>query len=65
MIRIYKRIHASLSQGDSGGGVIYKDMIYGVISFTGNPTHACVEPVAFMDICNPEYNQWIRDTIAK
>uniref|UniRef100_UPI003AAC021C thrombin-like enzyme elegaxobin-1 isoform X2 n=1 Tax=Centroberyx gerrardi TaxID=166262 RepID=UPI003AAC021C len=44
--------------GDSGGGVVYKNQIYGVISFTGNATHACVEPAGFMDVC--AYKDWIK-----
>ncbi|KAL7404689.1 hypothetical protein ABVT39_018374 [Epinephelus coioides] len=45
------------SHGDSGGGVVYNGMIYGVISFTANATHACVEAAAMMDVC--EYKEWI------
>ncbi|XP_049423498.1 kallikrein-8-like [Epinephelus fuscoguttatus] len=49
--------NVDISPGDSGGGVVYNDMIYGVISFHGNPTHACVEPAAMMDVCG--YKEWI------
>ncbi|XP_072249478.1 trypsin-2-like [Leuresthes tenuis] len=37
-------------QGDSGGGVLYQDEIYGVISFTGDHNKACSEPIGFMDV---------------
>nr|XP_046229425.1 cationic trypsin-like isoform X2 [Scatophagus argus] len=47
--------------GDSGGGVVFNNMIYGVISFTGSPSHALAEAAGFMDVC--EYSQWIQQTI--
>ncbi|XP_054459661.1 uncharacterized protein LOC129095293 [Anoplopoma fimbria] len=50
------------SPGDSGGGVVFKGKLYGVHSFTGNPTHACVEAAGFMDVCKEEYMDWILDT---
>ncbi|MEQ2301373.1 hypothetical protein AMECASPLE_035160 [Ameca splendens] len=43
--------------GDSGGGVVHNNMIYGVISATGNGSHACQSIVAVMDVC--EYMPWI------
>lgn len=49
--------------GDSGGGVVYNDIIYGVIAFTGDPEHVCNEAVGFMDVC--AYKDWIEKTIAK
>ncbi|XP_044042604.1 kallikrein-8-like isoform X1 [Siniperca chuatsi] len=49
--------------GDSGGGVVYEDKIYGVISFLGDRKHVCRKAAAFMDLCNPEYATWIRKTI--
>ncbi|XP_036960404.1 kallikrein-6-like [Acanthopagrus latus] len=49
--------------GDSGGGVVYQDKIYGVISFLGDPDNVCRKAGAFMDLCNPEYAKWIRETI--
>ncbi|XP_042340350.1 kallikrein-6-like [Plectropomus leopardus] len=49
--------------GDSGGGVVYKDKIYGVISFLGDPDRVCRKAAAFMDLCNPEYATWINQTI--
>ncbi len=54
----------SFSQGDSGGGVVHRNMIYGVISFLGDPHNVCRKAAAFMDICSPEYNMWIRQTVA-
>lgn len=55
--------YISLSQGDSGGGVVYKDKIYGVISFLGDPYNVCRTASAFMDLCNPKYAKWISKTI--
>ncbi|XP_035856797.1 kallikrein-6-like isoform X1 [Sander lucioperca] len=49
--------------GDSGGGVVYNDTIYGVISFLGDPDHVCRKATAFMDLCNPEYAAWIKKHI--
>ncbi|XP_040891114.1 kallikrein-8-like [Toxotes jaculatrix] len=49
--------------GDSGGGVVHGDEIYGVISFLGDPDKVCTTASAFMDLCNPEYIDWIRKTI--
>ncbi|XP_034740804.1 kallikrein-8-like [Etheostoma cragini] len=49
--------------GDSGGGVVYKDKIYGIISFLGDPYHVCRRAAAFMDLCNPEYAAWITRNI--
>ncbi|XP_032413733.1 anionic trypsin-2-like [Xiphophorus hellerii] len=37
--------------GDSGGGVVHNNMLYGVISFTGNRNYACRAPVGVMDVC--------------
>ncbi|XP_032422225.1 kallikrein-5-like [Xiphophorus hellerii] len=45
--------------GDSGSGVIFNDMIYGVIS-QGGLDYACQTPVAVMDVC--EYMDWIKQT---
>ncbi|XP_071391166.1 serine protease 1-like [Centroberyx affinis] len=49
--------------GDSGGGVVYQNQIYGVHCFTGDPKTACSEAAGFMDVC--EYKQWILSTIAR
>ncbi|XP_026215389.1 trypsin-like [Anabas testudineus] len=48
--------------GDSGGGVVANNMIYGVISF-GNQ-RVCRRPAAFMDLCHPDYEKWITDNIS-
>ncbi|KAI9529098.1 hypothetical protein NQZ68_013405 [Dissostichus eleginoides] len=45
-------------QGDSGGGVVFKKKIYGVISFTGDPVKACVAPSAATNVCH--YIDWIK-----
>lgn len=55
--------YLSLSQGDSGGGVVYQDKIYGVVSFLGDPVNVCRKAAAFMNLCNPEYAKWVRETI--
>ncbi|XP_073332089.1 granzyme F-like [Pagrus major] len=47
--------------GDSGGGVVVGNKIYGVISFTGDGTHAHAADAGFMDVC--EYEEWIKKTI--
>ncbi|XP_076741480.1 uncharacterized protein LOC112434942 [Maylandia zebra] len=49
--------------GDSGGGVVHNGRIYGVSSFVGDPDFVCRAPAAFMDLCDPEYADWIRKTI--
>ncbi|XP_054460550.1 anionic trypsin-2-like [Anoplopoma fimbria] len=57
-----KKDEVDISPGDSGGGVVYNNRIYGVISFTGNGTHACVAPAGFMDVCEKVYMDWIVKT---
>ncbi|KAM3623844.1 uncharacterized protein V6R79_016183 [Siganus canaliculatus] len=47
--------------GDSGGGVVFNGMIYGVIVRL-HPPYVCREAAAFMDLCHPDYAAWIRDT---
>ncbi|XP_071391168.1 snake venom serine protease nikobin-like [Centroberyx affinis] len=47
-----------ICHGDSGGGVVYQNQLYGVISFPGNMFHACTQPAVFMDVC--EYKEWIK-----
>ena len=56
--------HVCLSQGDSGGGVVYKDRIYGV-HVMGHPKEVCASPAVFMDLCYQPYFDWIKDTIKK
>ncbi|XP_060938711.1 serine protease 1-like [Limanda limanda] len=51
-----------LSQGDSGGGVVYRDRIYGV-HVRGHPTHAFAAPATSMDLCYQPYLKWIKNTI--
>uniref|UniRef100_A0A3Q2UL88 Trypsin-like n=1 Tax=Fundulus heteroclitus TaxID=8078 RepID=A0A3Q2UL88_FUNHE len=38
-------------QGDSGGGVVRNNMIYGVISAVRKDTPACQEPAYMMNVC--------------
>uniref|UniRef100_A0A669EJN3 trypsin n=1 Tax=Oreochromis niloticus TaxID=8128 RepID=A0A669EJN3_ORENI len=52
-----------ICRGDSGGGVVHNGRIYGVSSFVGDPDFVCRAPAAFMDLCDPEYADWIRKTI--
>ncbi|XP_017259835.1 anionic trypsin-2 isoform X2 [Kryptolebias marmoratus] len=47
--------------GDSGGGAVHNNRIYGVISFTFNRKRGCVAPAGIMDVC--EYKDWIDKTI--
>uniref|UniRef100_A0A3B3XNF3 Peptidase S1 domain-containing protein n=1 Tax=Poecilia mexicana TaxID=48701 RepID=A0A3B3XNF3_9TELE len=49
------------SRGDSGGGLVFKNRLYGVLSFLGDPDYAFIEPNGFMDVC--AYKHWIDDTI--
>lgn len=51
-------MYKSFSQGDSGGGVVYKEMIYGVHSSSG--VIACAQEARFMDVC--KYKDWIKKT---
>ncbi|XP_058496193.1 trypsin-4-like [Solea solea] len=51
-------------KGDSGGGVVYKNRIYGVIVVV-NANYTCTSPAAFMDICHNPYIQWINRIIAQ
>lgn len=48
--------NACLSQGDSGGGVVFNGMIYGVHESSFDNT--CPRISEFMDVC--EYMDWIR-----
>ncbi|XP_049426922.1 anionic trypsin-2-like isoform X13 [Epinephelus fuscoguttatus] len=45
------------NRGDSGGGVVYNGMIYGVISFGVKLAPACVDTDGYMDVC--AYKDWI------
>uniref|UniRef100_A0A3B5KPZ6 Peptidase S1 domain-containing protein n=1 Tax=Xiphophorus couchianus TaxID=32473 RepID=A0A3B5KPZ6_9TELE len=48
-------------QGDCGGGFVFKNRLYGVCVFTGDPLYALNKPSAFLDVC--AYKKWIDDTI--
>ncbi|XP_069385415.1 serine protease 1-like [Paralichthys olivaceus] len=48
--------------GDSGGGLVYNNMIYGVIVMV-HRTIVCGLPLLSMDLCHGPYNQWIRRII--
>uniref|UniRef100_A0A3B3VKG9 Peptidase S1 domain-containing protein n=1 Tax=Poecilia latipinna TaxID=48699 RepID=A0A3B3VKG9_9TELE len=37
--------------GDSGGGFVFKNRLYGVCVFTGDPLYALSAPSAFLDVC--------------
>ncbi|XP_035003114.1 thrombin-like enzyme elegaxobin-2 [Hippoglossus stenolepis] len=52
------------THGDSGGGVVYQDKIYGVI-VRGHATEVARWPLMTMDLCYGPYDQWIRNTIAQ
>uniref|UniRef100_A0A3B3TMZ4 Anionic trypsin-2-like n=1 Tax=Poecilia latipinna TaxID=48699 RepID=A0A3B3TMZ4_9TELE len=49
------------SAGDSGGGWVFNNRLYGVHVRTGDPIYACSAPAYFMDVCG--YRKWIDDTI--
>ncbi|XP_029950410.1 snake venom serine protease KN13-like [Salarias fasciatus] len=51
-----------ICRGDSGGGVEYDHKIYGVISFTGDPSFACTEAAGIIDVCS--YMNWIKNIIS-
>ncbi|XP_026158885.1 thrombin-like enzyme gyroxin B2.1 [Mastacembelus armatus] len=52
-----------VSPGDSGGGVVFNNRIYGVNAFTGNSHYACQAPAGFVDLCGGDYLKWIRKVI--
>uniref|UniRef100_A0A3P9QI89 Trypsin-like n=1 Tax=Poecilia reticulata TaxID=8081 RepID=A0A3P9QI89_POERE len=49
------------SAGDSGGGWVFNNRLYGVHVLTDDEVYACSEPAYFMDVCG--YKKWIDDTI--
>ncbi|XP_032413746.1 kallikrein 1-related peptidase b11-like [Xiphophorus hellerii] len=49
------------SKGDSGGGVVFKNRLYGVCVFTSSYKYADNGPAGVMDVCG--YKKWIDDTI--
>ncbi|XP_034535189.1 anionic trypsin-2-like [Notolabrus celidotus] len=58
--KLYQSQGKDTSPGDSGGGVVYNNMIYGVHTFTLNSDYGCVAPAGFVDVC--EYKEWIKKT---
>uniref|UniRef100_A0A3P9P7Q3 Peptidase S1 domain-containing protein n=1 Tax=Poecilia reticulata TaxID=8081 RepID=A0A3P9P7Q3_POERE len=50
-----------VAYGDSGGGFVFKNRLYGVLVFLGDPTYAFSAPNGFLDVCG--YKKWIHDTI--
>ncbi|XP_047434064.1 alpha-fibrinogenase albofibrase-like [Mugil cephalus] len=50
--------------GDSGGGVVFNGRLYGLIAFSVNATRAGEDAIGFLDLCHPDYLQWIETTIA-
>ncbi|KAI9529099.1 hypothetical protein NQZ68_013406 [Dissostichus eleginoides] len=50
--------NVDVSPGDSGGGVVFKKKIYGVIVYTGDGVKACVAPSAATNVCH--YIDWIK-----
>ncbi|XP_029948811.1 kallikrein-6-like [Salarias fasciatus] len=51
-----------LCKGDSGGGMVYQDKIYGIVSFSGDAVFPCLEPVGAMDVC--KYMNWINNIVS-
>uniref|UniRef100_A0A669BG97 Peptidase S1 domain-containing protein n=1 Tax=Oreochromis niloticus TaxID=8128 RepID=A0A669BG97_ORENI len=51
--------NVDVHEGDSGGGVIYNNMIYGVIKSTGK--RVCTGPVVTVKVC--PYMKWINQKI--
>ncbi|XP_043977742.1 snake venom serine protease Dav-PA-like [Gambusia affinis] len=50
-----------ISFGDSGGGWVFRNRLYGVQAFIGEKKYAYRAPSGFMDVC--AYKKWIDDTI--
>ncbi|XP_054900650.1 kallikrein-2-like [Poeciliopsis prolifica] len=57
-VRSFKK---DISFGDSGGGFVFKNRLYGVSTFLGDPVFSLSKPSGFMDVC--AYKEWIDDTI--
>uniref|UniRef100_A0A3B3VPB6 Peptidase S1 domain-containing protein n=1 Tax=Poecilia latipinna TaxID=48699 RepID=A0A3B3VPB6_9TELE len=55
-----KETDKDICPGDSGGGVVFNNKIYGVISFGGNKQYACLSDAGIMDVCG--YISWIKQT---
>ncbi|XP_026158884.1 snake venom serine protease KN2-like [Mastacembelus armatus] len=52
-----------VSPGDSGGGVVFNNKIYGVNAFTDDPIYACQAPAGFVNLCGAGYLEWIKKVI--
>ncbi|XP_027872339.1 kallikrein 1-related peptidase b11-like isoform X2 [Xiphophorus couchianus] len=50
-----------MEEGDSGGGWVFRNRLYGVHAFSGDSSYAHATPTGFMDVC--AYKKWIDDTI--
>lgn len=61
MVHSYISNNIFFLQGDSGGGLVYNNMIYGLLVF-GDPDYACKHPTVYMNICTG-YLTWIHNTI--
>ncbi|XP_014832844.1 PREDICTED: granzyme B-like [Poecilia mexicana] len=59
-IFLVKETDKDICPGDSGGGVVFNNKIYGVISFGGNKQYACLSDAGIMDVCG--YISWIKQT---
>lgn len=59
--RIIGSICPSLSQGDSGGGVVFNGKLIGVHVMGGKI--ACTQAGVFMNICEKVYKDWIKHTM--
>ncbi|XP_053274464.1 anionic trypsin [Pleuronectes platessa] len=58
----YRAPGVDTCKGDSGGGVVYKDRIYGVHVMSG-ATYVCSASAQAMDLCYKPYLKWINKTI--
>ncbi|KAM3618936.1 uncharacterized protein V6R79_000716 [Siganus canaliculatus] len=55
-----QRNGVEICKGDSGGGVVSNDMIYGIVSLSNPPEKG--GDAAFIDLCDPHYAKWIEET---
>ncbi|XP_053301216.1 venom plasminogen activator LV-PA [Pleuronectes platessa] len=58
----YRAPSMDTGRGDSGGGVVYKDRIYGV-HVKGHSEYAFYSSAKAMDLCYKPYFDWIKNTI--
>ncbi|XP_044000125.1 kallikrein-11-like [Gambusia affinis] len=56
-----KSPNTDTAHGDSGGGLVFKNRLYGILSVGGDASYAFTKPSGFTDVC--AYKQWIDDTI--